>query len=251
MEEKWVIRRVGGDYEELGRRYGVSPVIARIMRNRGIMEDTEAELFLRGSEAALSDGKLLPDCIRLVELLSKAIDEGRHIRVIGDYDVDGVCATAIFFEAIKTAGGKADTRIPHRIRDGYGLNERIIREAAEDKVEVILTCDNGISAAGEIKLAHELGMQVLITDHHSVPREGVPEAEAVVNPQRIDSECSFKELCGAAVAWKVAQALFEKRGIPEKKHPEFFELAALATVTDVMPLKGENRILVREGLKKL
>ncbi len=251
MENTWVIRRVGGDYEELGKKYGVSPVVARIMRNRGIMEDSEAEVFLRGGLEILSDGKRLPDCEKLVGLLESAIDEGKHIRVIGDYDVDGVCATAIFYEALRTAGARVDTRIPHRMHDGYGLNERMIREAADAGVEVILTCDNGISASGEVRLAHELGMRVLITDHHSIPVEGLPEAEAVVDPKRSDNKCFFREFCGAAVAWKVAQVLFQKRGIPEEKHPEFFELAALATVADVMPLTGENRVLVREGLKRI
>ncbi|SKB49206.1 single-stranded-DNA-specific exonuclease [Lachnospiraceae bacterium] len=257
--EKWFLIRKGGDYTALGKKYGISPVAARIMKNRGISTEEEARAFLSVGAAGLFDGEQMADCRKAVAVLKQKIEEKKKIRVIGDYDIDGVTSTFILVKGLRKTGADADHCIPHRVKDGYGLNENLIREAHADGIDTILTCDNGISAAPQIELANSLGMTVVVTDHHEIPFhmegdtrvEDLPPAAAVVDPHRSDCPYPYKMLCGAAVAWKVLQVLYREMGIPASEAEEFLEIAAFATIGDVMPLTGENRTLVREGLKRL
>lgn len=259
MEEKWSVRNKGGDYAALGREYGVSPVLARILNNRGISSAEEVRKFLSDGTEKMRDFSGMDECRVLLDVLEKDIAEGRHIRVIGDYDIDGVCATFILLSALKRCGAAADHAIPHRVKDGYGLNAGLIEAAHADGVDTVITCDNGISAAEQVRLAHELGMKVLITDHHEPPfhmengerKADLPEADAIVDIKATGTDYPFRELCGAAVAMKVAQQLYVRFKIPQTEADVFMELAAFATVGDVMPLLGENRIIVREGLARL
>lgn len=255
--EKWVEIRKGGNFEQIGRELSVSPVVARIMKNRGLESTEEMHHYLYGNLSDLFDPHLLKDADRAVELLLGKIREHKKIRVIGDYDIDGVCASYILKTALNRCGAEADCALPHRVRDGYGLSRHLIEQAKEDGVDTILTCDNGIAAGNEILYGKQLGMMLIVTDHHEVPfteADGqkqylVPEADAVVNPRQPGCGYPFKELCGAAVAWKLVLLLFEAAGIGDAQ--EFLEFAAFATVGDVMPLTGENRILVRYGLERL
>ncbi len=257
--EKWFIVSRAGNYTELGREYGVSPVLARLMRNRGISGRDQVRNYLEGGVELFNDPGLLPDMDRCVEELVKSISRGSKIRIIGDYDIDGVCSIYILFRGLRRAGACVDWRIPHRIRDGYGLNERLIREAASEGTDLIITCDNGISARAETRLACELGMKILVTDHHAVPYhmeegrrvEELPMAEAVVDPHRSACFYPFKNICGAVTAWKVVLALYDRMGIEDAEEDGALEMAAFATVGDVMELSGENRAIVREGLKRL
>ena len=261
--EKWVIISKPGDYVEIGKKYGISPVLARLLRNRGVTEDSEIRDYLEKSTDKLFSreysGFCLKDMDRAVEITLNKIKEKKKIRIAGDYDIDGVSAVFILEKGLRKLGAEVDHRIPHRIRDGYGLNEKIIREAYDAGTDTIITCDNGISAVHEISLAKSLGMTVIITDHHEVPfrtegdrREDVlPEADAIVDPKRQDCSYPFKDICGAYVAYKFIVSLYEKAGADMREADEFLEIAAFATIGDVMPLKGENRMLVKEGLKRL
>ena len=259
MREKWFVITKSGDYRELGARWGVSPMIARIMRNRGIDNDVDATAFLHSEEAQLTDGIVMTDCEKLVEILAEKIRAGVKIRVIGDYDIDGVCSTYILMKGIRMVGGNVDHVIPHRVKDGYGLNDKLIRDAKEAGIDTIITCDNGIAAINEIELAVELGMTVLVTDHHQVPfieengekKEKLVRAEAIVDPHRAGDETPYKEICGAVVAWKVVLDLLDYMGINVPADNDFYEIAAFATIGDVMPLTGENRTLVKNGLVRL
>lgn len=255
----WYLIRKGGDYAEIGRRHHISPVIARLMKNRGIESDEDIERYLHGSMDMLHDPALLDGMDECAGRLLKAIAEGRHIRVIGDYDIDGVTATAILIKGIKALGGDPDARIPHRVRDGYGMNCDMIREAAAEGVELIVTCDNGIAAREEAKLAEELGIGLLITDHHEIPYEEtdgvrhylIPHALAVVDPHLPGSEYPFPGICGGFVAFKLIQRCFALKNTEMETalKETLIQLAAFATVGDIMELKDENRILVKEGLK--
>ena len=198
----------------------------------------------------------MKDMDRAVFLLKEAIDQGRRIRIVGDYDIDGVCSTYLLYQGIKRCGGRVDYQIPERIRDGYGINENIIRKASEDGIDMIITCDNGIAAVEQIRLAKELGMTVVVTDHHEVFRdeqgtELLPPADAVVNPKQESCSYPFKGICGGVVAYKVIQVLYEVCGIPRREWEEMLEFAAIATVGDVMKLQDENRIIVKWGLRQM
>ncbi|MBQ6967272.1 MAG: single-stranded-DNA-specific exonuclease RecJ [Lachnospiraceae bacterium] len=261
--EKWVIISRPGNYVEIGKKYGISPVLARLLGNRGVTADSDIRDFLeKGTDRLFSkeySGFCLKDMDRAVEITLNKIKEKKKIRIAGDYDIDGVSAVFILEKGLKKLGADVDHRIPHRIHDGYGLNEKIIREAHDAGTDTIITCDNGISAVQEISLAKSLGMTVIITDHHEVPftvegdrrEEILPEADAIVDPKRQDCTCPFKDICGAYVAYKFITSLYEKAGMDRGEAEEFLEIAAFATIGDVMPLKGENRMLVREGLKRL
>lgn len=257
---KWFVAAKKADFERIGRQYGLDPVIARLIRNRDVTEPAEIERFLHGTPDDIPSPFLLRDMEQAAALLREAIRRGERIRIIGDYDIDGVCAAQILRRGLRELGADVDAVLPHRVQDGYGLSERRIREAAQDGVRWIVTCDNGIAAAEEIALAGELGISVVVTDHHEVPRrEGasgredlLPPAAAVVDPKRSDCSYPFAGICGAAVAYKLVQALLIQEGIerPEMM-AELFELAAFATVGDVMELREENRILVKYGLEQM
>lgn len=260
MEATWMLYAKKADFNGLAREFGISPVTARIIRNRDIEGSAAFRRYLKGGLKDLYDPELLPDMELAADILLKAAEEGKRIRIVGDYDIDGVCATCILYQGLKRLGVNADYVIPERIRDGYGINEHIIAQAGEEGVELILTCDNGIAAISQIALAKELGMTVVITDHHDIQKETVedgterdlmPAADAIVNPKRSDSRYPFGEICGAMVAFKLIQVLYRRRRVPEAEWLELLELAAVATVGDVMKLKDENRIVVKEGLRRL
>ena len=259
MKEKWVVSAKGADFKTIGEHFGIDPVIARIMRNRGLTDLEEMEHYLHGDEKDLIDPHLLKDVDLAAEIILKKAKEQKKIRIIGDYDIDGIQSTYILYCALQRIGTEADFVIPHRIRDGYGMNEHLVTQAAEAGIDTILTCDNGISAIDQIHLAKELGMTVVVTDHHEVPyieengvrREKISEADAIVNPKQEACQYPFKKLCGAVVAWKLVQVLYEHAGIPVSEADRFIENAGFATVGDVMDLQGENRVLVKLGLKML
>lgn len=257
--EKWIGINKRADFKGIGQKFNIDQVTARIIRNRDVTEEKDIEKFLNGGLEDLYDPHLLKDADKLVGLLSQMIKERKHIRIIGDYDIDGVMSTYILNKALLRCGADVSVVIPDRIADGYGLNMHLIEKAHEEGVDTIITCDNGIAAIDEIKRAKELGMSVLVTDHHAIPYENVDgecvykksEADAVVNPHQIDCPYPYKEICGATVAWKVVLVLYEKNNIPVAEAYDFLENVAFATVGDIMPLSDENRIIVKEGLKRI
>lgn len=259
MKEKWVVSAKKADFQAIGQRFGIDPVLARIMRNRGLTDLQEMNLYLHGTRADLNDPHLLKDADLAAQILREKIKEKKRIRIIGDYDIDGIQSTYILYCALRRLGADADFVIPDRILDGYGLNEHLVTRASQDGIDTILTCDNGISAIDQIHLAKSLGMTVVVTDHHEVPftevdgvrREKVCEADAVVNPKQQACHYPFKKLCGAAVAFKLVQVLYEVFGLEVSEADCFIENAGFATVSDVMDLQGENRILVKLGLEML
>ena len=259
MKEKWVVSAKKADFQAIGQHFGIDPVLARIMRNRGLTDLQEMNLYLHGTRADLNDPHLLKDADLAAEILREKIKVKKRIRIIGDYDIDGIQSTYILYCALRRLGADADFVIPDRILDGYGLNEHLVTRASQDGIDTILTCDNGISAIDQIHLAKSLGMTVVVTDHHEVPftevdgvrREKVCEADAVVNPKQQACHYPFKKLCGAAVAFKLVQVLYEVFGLEVSEADCFIENAGFATVGDVMDLQGENRILVKLGLEML
>lgn len=249
----------GADFKGIGNKFHIDPVTARIIRNREVIGDEEIHSFLAGTLQELPDVHLMQDLDLLVELLDQKINEKAKIRIIGDYDIDGVMSSYILYRALIRCGAQVDVAIPNRITDGYGLNRNLITEALECGVDTILTCDNGITALEEIAYAKEAGMTVLVTDHHEIPFKDVDgeriymrsEADAIVNPHQKTCAFPYKDLCGAGVAWAVIVALYEKNSIEQKEAEELLEFVAFATVGDIMSLTGLNRILVREGLKRI
>jgi len=259
VKEKWVVSAKKADFQAIGQHFGIDPVLARIMRNRGLTDLQEMNLYLHGTRTDLNDPHLLKDADLAAQILREKIKEKKRIRIIGDYDIDGIQSTYILYCALRRLGADADFVIPDRILDGYGLNEHLVTRASQDGIDTILTCDNGISAIDQIHLAKSLGMTVVVTDHHEVPftevdgvrREKVCEADAVVNPKQQACHYPFKKLCGAAVAFKLVQVLYEVFGLEVSEADCFIENAGFATVGDVMDLQGENRILVKLGLEML
>ena len=257
--EKWFVINKGADFAGIAKRFGISPVTARLIRNREVMGDEAIARYLKGGIGELYDPHLLLDSDRLTDILVQKISEQKKIRVIGDYDIDGVMSTYILYKGITRCGGSVDLQIPDRMKDGYGINDHLIEQADEAGIDTIITCDNGIAAIGEIAHAKSLGMTVLVTDHHEIPyteERGErhykrSEADAIVNPKQMECTYPYKNLCGAAVAWKVIQILYEKCDIAVEESYDFLENVAFATVGDVMDLTDENRILVREGLKRI
>lgn len=259
-ESKWMLYTKRADFNALGKEFHISPMTARIIRNRDVEGEAAMRRYLYGGLDQLYDPRLLPDMDLAVGILKEKIQQGKWIRVVGDYDIDGVCSTYILLRGLKRLGAQADYEIPDRIRDGYGINENIIRQAARDQVDTILTCDNGIAAIDQIALARELGMTVIVTDHHDIQQrpleqggfqDVLPPAQALVNPKRSDSRYPNSQICGALVAYKLIQVLFEEYGVPRQEWLNLLEFAAIATVGDVMKLQDENRIIVKEGLKRL
>ncbi len=257
--EKWVVTAKKADFQEISRKYGIDPVIARIIRNRDITEDAAIDQYLNGTLADIPSWKSLKDIEKAVNIISEKIDQGSRMRIIGDYDIDGVTATYILLKGFKRLGANVDTYIPDRIADGYGIHDHLIQRAKDDGIDLIVTCDNGISAVDQIAFANSLGMTVVVTDHHEIPFEDtekgrtykLPAAAAIINPKQPDCAYPSKNICGAVVAMKLVYALYERYGIPEKEKEEYLEPAAIATVGDIMDLQGENRILVKEGLARL
>ena len=253
----WLERRKSGDFAAMAERFSITPMLARMIVNRDVSGEEETETFLHGGN--LYDPHRMKDLDKAVSILAEKIRTAKKIRVIGDYDIDGVSATYILLKGIKRCGGDADMAIPDRERDGYGINVHLIDQAAEDQVDTILTCDNGISASEAVRHGKALGMTMIVTDHHDVPytegtdgrREVIPEADAVVNPKQAACPYPYKGLCGAVVAWKLIQGLYEAMGVPVREADVFYENAAFATIGDVMDLTDENRTIVRRGLKAL
>lgn len=257
--EKWVVTAKKADFQKIGQTFGIDPVIARLIRNRDVEGMENIRSYLYGTLEELPSPWLLKDMKKAVEILKDKIDQKARIRIIGDYDIDGVTATYILLTGFRRLGARVDTYIPDRIKDGYGMHSQLIEKASEDGIDTIITCDNGIAASAEIQQAKEKGMTVIVTDHHEIPyrdtdkgREWiVPEADAVINPKQSDCPYPNKNICGAVVAWKLIWALYETYGIDRNEILEFSEPAAVATVGDVMNLQGENRIIVKEGLRRL
>ena len=257
--EKWFITMKKADFNEIAEKYHISPILARLIRNRDIVGDEAVDFYLNGTIADLYDGMLMKDMDRAVEILSEKIREEKRIRVIGDYDIDGVNATYILQQGLAELGADVDTDIPDRIKDGYGLNIDLIDRAIDDGIDTIITCDNGIAAAEEIAYGKENGLTIVVTDHHEVPyvemngeKEYIlPRADAVVDPHRADCEYPFKGLCGAAVAYKLIEALYNVMLRDPADVAYLMENVAIATVGDVMDLTGENRIFVKQGLEML
>ena len=257
--EKWVVCAKRADFQKISQEFGIDPVIARLIRNRDVEGTENIRSYLYGTLKELPSPWLLKDMDKAVELLQEKIKEHRKIRIIGDYDIDGVTSTCILLKGFQRLGADADTYIPDRIKDGYGIHEQLIQKAVEDGIDTIVTCDNGIAASAEIADAKERGLTVVITDHHDIPFQEtengkewiIPPADAVINPKQADCAYPNKNLCGAVVAWKLIWALYEKNGISQSEVLDFTELAAVATVGDVMDLQGENRIIVKEGLRQL
>ena len=244
------------DFNAIAARFHISPVTARIIRNRDVEGEKAIDRYLNGTLDQLYDPHLMKDMDKAAALILEKIRAGVRIRIVGDYDIDGVCSTYLLYRGLTRCGAAVDYQIPERIRDGYGINESIIRKAKEDGIDTIVTCDNGIAALEQVRLAKELGMTVIVTDHHEVVRDEdgsqvLPEADAVVNPHRDDCPYPFAGICGGVVAYKLVQVLYEKNGIPEQEWKDMLEFAAIATVGDVMKLQDENRIIVRWGLKQI
>lgn len=284
-KSKWIYKNLKSpEFNVLAEKFGVHPAIIKILADRGVQGEDAVREYLEADIATVSDGSELTDMQRGVDIIYDAVKAGKYIRIMGDYDVDGVTSTYILYKGLTGLGAKCDKFIPHRITDGYGLHEPAIRDAYEAGVQVILTCDNGIAAANEIKLAKELGMTVVVTDHHEVPYEVrdtccsdedvkseeeqheapcnedeagtrhyiIPDADAVIDPKRPEDDGVFKEICGAVVAWKFMGCLYKKFGKEQEfKNSDFLEIASLGTVCDVMELQHDNRAIVKEGLKKM
>ena len=259
-EEKWMLYAKKADFQEIGHKFHVSPVLARLIRNRDVVGDEAIERYLNGTVDQMHNPELLPDLALAAEILEQKISSEAAIRIVGDYDIDGVCSTCILYRGLERLGARVDYEIPDRVKDGYGINESIIRAASEDGIDTILTCDNGIAAISQIALAKELGMTVVVTDHHDIQtvlsedgkeEDLLPPADALVNPKRRDSVYPYPQICGAMVAYKLIQVMYERSGIPRAEWLDMMELAAVATVGDVMKLQDENRIVVKEGLRRL
>ena len=256
---KWFLATKRAEFEKIGKKYGISPVLARIIRNRDIIEEADVERYLHGTLKDLYDGSLMKDMDRAVAIIREKIRDKKRIRIIGDYDVDGICSTYILKQGLSICGAKVDAVIPHRVKDGYGINESLIEEAFQEGVDTIVTCDNGIAASGPMAYAASLGMTCIVTDHHEIPYEMegdrkhfcLPPAAAIVDPKQEDCPYPFKKICGAVVAWKLVLKLWEGYQVSETKQRELLEFAGIATVCDIMELLDENRILVKEALKSM
>ena len=257
--EKWFLANKKADFAAIGKKFGVSPVIAKIIRNRDIVDEKDIHKFLYGAMDDLYDPMLMKDMDMLAAELKKSINSGKRIRVVQDYDVDGCMSGYILVTAIRLCGGNADYDVPDRTSEGYGINERIVKSAVNDGIGTLITCDNGIAAGDITSLAKSMGLCVLVTDHHEVQyvnADGkqkylIPEADAVVDPKRPDCEYPFKHLCGAGIAYKVAEVLYDIYGRSKEELNKLLQYAAVATVCDIVDLTGENRIIVKEGFKVL
>lgn len=249
MKQDWRIFAKKADFNALAARFGIDPVLARIIRNRDVITEEEYEQYLFGTLDSVHSPESMLDIDLGADIIASSIEAGESIRIVGDYDVDGVMSTYILYDALSRAGARVSYAIPHRVNDGYGINERIIQEAFDDGVDTILTCDNGIAAVTAIGKAVELGLTVVVTDHHEI-QPVLPEADAIIDPHQEGDAYPYSDICGAVVAYKFIQVLYDRIGMGLGRY-DYLEEVALATVCDVMPLLDENRIFVREGMKKL
>ncbi len=255
--QKWRVYSKKADFDAIGSRFNIDPVTARIIRNRDVTDMENVDMYLNGTLDRLHDPMMMKDMDKAVSVIASSIRDNKHIRIIGDYDIDGICSIYILFKGLKICGADVDYEVPDRITDGYGINENLIKQAYEAGVEVIITCDNGIAAASQIDYANELGMTVVITDHHDVPYEEtdngrryiIPKAAAVVDPKQNDCGYPFKMLCGAGIAYKFIDCMVKEFKTGDSVMPELLQFAAIATVGDIVDLLDENRIIVKEGLK--
>ena len=257
--EKWVVAAKKADFNLIGRQFHIDPVIARLIRNRDVVGEEKIKEYLLGTIDTIPSPWLMKDMKKAVDILEKKIQQQAKIRIIGDYDIDGVTSTYILLKGLTRIGANVDTYIPDRVADGYGIHEHLIDRAESDKIDTIVTCDNGIAACAEIQMAKEKGMTVIVTDHHEIPyreengerRVILPPADAILNPKQCDCLYPNKNLCGAVLALNYITALYDRFDIQKKELEDYYELVAIATVGDVMDLQGENRILVKEGLRRL
>lgn len=259
---KWKVYAKKADFNEIGKMYHIDPVIARVIRNRDIMEENDIAMYLSNGEESLKklhNPRMLKDMDKAVTIIKDKISSISKIRIIGDYDIDGICSIYILYKALKKIGADVDYVIPHRITDGYGINETLILQAKEDGIDTIITCDNGIAAIDQIAYAKTLGMTMIVTDHHDIPYIDelnernylTSQADAIINPKQIECQYPFKVLCGAGVAFKLVQVLYEEYKIPEAELTEMIEFAAIATIGDIVDLKNENRVIVKAGLSRI
>ena len=260
---KWFLAAKKADFDRIAQQFQIDPVIARIMRNRDLVTDEEMKSFLRGTLEDLHEPRQLKDVEKAVRILNDKIKTGKKIRIIGDYDVDGICSTYILYKGLTVCGADVDAVIPHRMKDGYGISEALVEQALSDSVDTILTCDNGIAAQDVLEQGKEKGLTCIVTDHHEVPFEEVsgekvqiiPNVDAVVDPKQKECTYPFEAICGAVVAYKLIQVLLEECGIEDEVSKqtkrELLEMAGIATVCDIMPLRDENRIIVRTALEYL
>ncbi|MBA8984352.1 single-stranded-DNA-specific exonuclease RecJ [Clostridium saccharobutylicum] len=259
MAERWFIKNKKADYKYMAAKYGITELMSKLIVNRDIVDDEMIKSYINPSIDKLRNPREMKDIEKAVEILRNKIDSNKKIRIVGDYDVDGVMSVYILYTALKRCNANVDYEIPDRIKDGYGINKNIITEAKKDGVDTILTCDNGISAIEPIKYAKELGMTVIVTDHHDIPfiekNENrifiKSEADAIINPKQNECKYKFKQLCGAGVAFKLVEVLYDELSIDKKECYDLIEFLAIATVCDVVDLIDENRIFVKKGLEKI
>jgi len=258
--EKWFLRNVKADLEQISKRFNISKVLSKILVNRDIIDYHLIDSFLNPSLDKLHNPRYMKDIEKGINIVKESILKKEKIRICGDYDQDGNSAVLTLYKGIRRCGGYVDYVIPDRITDGYGINERIVKKAKEDGISLIITCDNGVSAFEAVKLAKELGLKVIITDHHEISytinengviEYNIPEADAVINPKRPDCNYPFKKLCGAGVAFKFIQVLYEEMGVDLEESYDLLEFVAMGTVCDIVDLIDENRIIVIEGLKRI
>lgn len=259
MNSKWMVYAKKADFKQIASEYGIDQVLARIIRNRDICGSKDIDMYLNGNLNDIHNPHSMKDADKFVDILTKKIEEHKPVRIIGDYDIDGICSIYILFCGLKAAGADVDYVVPHRINDGYGINEHLIDNAINEGIDTIVTCDNGIAAYNQVRYAKDNGITMIVTDHHDVPFEIkddkkvyiVPLADAVINPKQADCDYPFKLLCGAGVAYKLISLLYDRLGLDKKELEDYIEFMAIATVGDIVDLIDENRIVVKYGLKHI
>lgn len=259
MNSKWMVYAKKADFNQIASEYGIDQVLARIIRNRDICGSKDIDMYLNGNLNDIHNPHSMKDADKFVDIITKKIEEHKPVRIIGDYDIDGICSIYILFCGLKAAGADVDYVVPHRINDGYGINEHLIDNAINEGIDTIVTCDNGIAAYNQVRYAKDNGITMIVTDHHDVPFEIkddkkvyiVPPADAVINPKQADCDYPFKLLCGAGVAYKLISLLYDRLGLDKKELEDYIEFMAIATVGDIVDLIDENRIVVKYGLKHI
>lgn len=259
MNSKWMVYAKKADFKQIASEYGIDQVLARIIRNRNICGSKDIDMYLNGNLNDIHNPHSMKDADKFVDIITKKIEEHKPVRIIGDYDIDGICSIYILFCGLKAAGADVDYVVPHRINDGYGINEHLIDNAINEGIDTIVTCDNGIAAYNQVRYAKDNGITMIVTDHHDVPFEIkddkkvyiVPPADAVINPKQADCDYPFKLLCGAGVAYKLISLLYDRLGLDKKELEDYIEFMAIATVGDIVDLIDENRIVVKYGLKHI